>query len=134
MPWISVSCEGCGAEVRKYHHPQRKQPRYCTQQCWLARHNTPGRNAEVARKTAEKRGDTLRGRGAGKTYRKRGGKHEHRYVMEQKLGGPIPKGMHVHHIDGDRRNNHPDNLMLLTPEEHIELHRSEMVAARGGDA
>ena len=37
------------------------------------------------------------------------------------------KGKDVHHIDGNRDNNHPSNLMLLTPEEHAKLHKHDFV-------
>jgi hypothetical protein len=42
------------------------------------------------------------------------GKHvsEHRYVMEQKLGRKLRKGEVVHHLDGNRANNSPENLSL----------------------
>lgn len=39
------------------------------------------------------------------------------------VNGPIPKGMHLHHKDGNPFNNDISNLMICTPEEHIELHR-----------
>lgn len=70
-----------------------------------------------------KRGNLLRGRGEGKTYTKRLGKHEHRLVAEEKLGRPLRKGEVVHHIDGDYKNNDPNNLMILPSQrENVKLH------------
>lgn len=37
---------------------------------------------------------------------------EHRLVLARKLGRPLLKHETVHHKDGDRGNNHPDNLEL----------------------
>lgn len=39
---------------------------------------------------------------------------EHRLVMEQKLGRYLEPYERVHHIDGDKANNHPSNLELWT--------------------
>ena len=36
--------------------------------------------------------------------------------------GPIPKGYHIHHIDGDHSNNNPENLMCVTAQEHFRIH------------
>lgn len=36
-------------------------------------------------------------------------------------------GMHVHHVDGNRNNNDPINLQLLTPEEHKKIHDDDFV-------
>lgn len=36
--------------------------------------------------------------------------------------GEIPKGFHIHHIDGDKSNNDISNLALLSPLAHAKLH------------
>lgn len=33
-----------------------------------------------------------------------------------------PSEFVVHHIDGNGRNNHPDNLRIMTAREHNRLH------------
>ena len=46
----------------------------------------------------------------------------HRYVMEQKLGRKLLRTEIVHHIDGNKLNNNPDNLELMTLVEHTRMH------------
>lgn len=45
---------------------------------------------------------------------------EHRLVAEYNTGKSIPRGMHVDHIDGNCWNNNPDNLQILTKQEHAK--------------
>ena len=54
-------------------------------------------------------------------YFQRNGKRLHRTVCEF-FNGEIPAGYHVHHIDGDRTNNEPDNLMPMRDAQHIHIH------------
>ena len=94
--------------------PQRRSMGlYCSRPC---------ANAGASRLSASRRGDAQRGRGDGKTYRKRDGRHEHRVVAEQTLGRPLVPGEIVHHIDGDKLNNDPANLAVMTQSEHIREH------------
>lgn len=47
---------------------------------------------------------------------------EHRIVMERALGRPLTPDETVHHIDGDKLNNHISNLQILSRSEHTRLH------------
>jgi len=47
----------------------------------------------------------------------------HRYVMERHLGRSLLSTEIVHHRDGNRRNNHLDNLELIPWGKHTSLHR-----------
>lgn len=51
---------------------------------------------------------------------------EHRKVIAEKLNMPaLPKDMVCHHIDGNKLNNDPDNLEIMTLSEHSRLHRHQ---------
>lgn len=47
---------------------------------------------------------------------------EHRFVWEQANGRRLSRDEDVHHIDGDRQHNTPDNLMALPKEQHHKQH------------
>lgn len=71
---------------------------------------------------------SLLGRGDGKTYEKTYGRHTHRVVAEQMLGRSLHPGEVVHHIDHDKRNNSPENLMVFGSQaEHARWHRQEVM-------
>ena len=43
-------------------------------------------------------------------------------VVWEKHYGPIPKGMQIHHKDGNKQNNNIDNLILVDTITHKRLH------------
>lgn len=74
--------------------------------------------------------------GEGVTYTKQYGRHEHRLVAEQILGRALEPGEVVHHVDGDKRNNAPENLMIFTSQsDHMKWHfeNDPRFRKRGGD-
>jgi hypothetical protein len=50
---------------------------------------------------------------------------DHRLVAEEKYGRPILKGEHVHHLNGIRDDNRPENLVVMAAREHLVLTRAE---------
>ena len=51
--------------------------------------------------------------------------YEHILIMEEKLGRFIPINEDVHHIDGDRGNNDPNNLTNLNHKIHAYIEKNK---------
>jgi len=52
----------------------------------------------------------------------------HREIWAATHGCPVPEGHIIHHVDGNGRNNRADNLICITPREHLRLHREARIA------
>lgn len=141
----SYTCDWCGKQIQR--HPSQmknKKMAFCSRECqaryrskkynpdgrpitkrpdlseYNRQHNAYRMTPEVREKLSQARADT----GSADSYRKRHGRHEHRIVAEQILGRPLRKGEVVHHINRDKRDNRPENLMIFENQaEHARWHK-----------
>ena len=140
MSKITLKCDWCSGDISRYPS-QVKNKNFCSRECMnkyaSKKFNPEGykyRNFKMnsdrfkemnlklnpTRMTLETR-TKLRvsrlGKGEGKTYEKTFGRHTHRVIAEQKIKRELIKGEVVHHIDGDKRNNSPNNLMVFSSQK-----------------
>lgn len=50
------------------------------------------------------------------------GKPVHTVIAEWKYKRSVEKGEHVHHVDGNKLNNSPDNLEIMLASDHARYH------------
>jgi len=55
-----------------------------------------------------------------------------RYILEQKIGRPLQSSEYVHHINGEKLDDRPENLELVTPKSHSAIHLVGKVGCRKG--
>ena len=163
---LTGRCDWCGKSISFYPSKANQRHHFCSRVCQSAfcnkRTNPDGyrdyadwsnngkrftemnRRLNPTRMTAQTREKLRNARiniGAGKSYAKLYGTHEHRVVAEQMLGRPLRKKEIVHHRDGNKRNNSPENIVVFASQsEHARYHMElklfiqEIRKMDGGDA
>jgi hypothetical protein len=101
---VKRKCFTCGAEILTSKTSSR---RYCSRSCSLKNRIKKGEAKSLPE-------GTRRPGGSGYIRIKVSGKwmFEHRLVMEQALGRKLDKRDRVHHKNGKRSDNRPENLEL----------------------
>ncbi len=126
MPVVTV-CAECGKKISMPPSQYaRSKEHFCSRACHMRKMNrelNPTRMTEAVR---EKLSKAREGTGAGRTYKKKHGRHLHRTVAEEMLGRELLPGEVVHHINGDKRDNRVENLIVFSSQaEHARVHMME---------
>jgi hypothetical protein len=125
------SCDNCGELFtrRQNGNFNKKVSSYCNKCPGLSIARKKGaitrRNQAIAKRGQIKNTKSYPEIFVGDDYPYRPGElyiRQHIYVMEMHIKKRIPKGMVVHHIDGDKTNNILDNLILCSIKDHNRCH------------
>lgn len=102
----SITCAHCGKAFLRYPSKISKV-NYCSRECMRAADRERARHTPGYYQRNDEDGVT---------------RPAHRLLVEELLGRKLSDDEEVHHIDGDKKNNDPSNLKIVTPSEHKRLH------------
>lgn len=134
---VTVKCEVCSKE---YSVPKSRKDsaRWCSREC---QSNSSAFKAEVSERcSGDKHWRWMGGKyGGSYVYKNTTGGRTHRQIFTEYMISKVPdhsflvgepgskklsQHIHVHHIDGNPRNNSLDNLLAVTIDAHAKIHHS----------
>ena len=146
----NLSCKLCGKMVYVPKH-RLKTFGYCSRKCSAKEAYKSRIYTSVSKEIREKISKTLVGKyrgknssrwNGGKTFHKDGYVYiyspthpyrdhhryvfEHRLVIEKSLGRYLLPTEHIHHLNGDKKDNRIENLNIMNNSEHLRLHWEEL--------
>jgi hypothetical protein len=103
---IVVQCKSCDV---LFEAPASSKRKFCSRNCNVNHYK--GANHPLYRTGKIENG-----------YSFSGSKADHRTVAERALGRSLKSDEVVHHVDGNKLNNQPPNLIVMTRAAHQKLH------------
>jgi hypothetical protein len=122
-------CEFCGKEFEAYRGPKQGRPRFCSLDCYWKSgspaHSVPNWKSKQAGGEKPGRKRVYVGRVDGKPkYIARA----HCVWNQAHPDDPVLPGDEVHHIDHNKQNDAPENLMKMNGKDHAIFHAHNIMS------
>lgn len=122
---VDLVCEHCGEEFQRWPSAIQGENRFCRRRCaeeggayTFKRENHPNWTGPAR----NERGYIVIHAPGNFMANQNGYVREHRLIMANLLGRPLTSDELVHHINGEKADNRPENLRVMSRLEHNRLH------------